>query len=326
MSDNLSIPETNEAAFAAFEAEYEWEETNDVTKALIQTGHFLRLLAGEGVATAAMMAVHKALDPQDEAVDAPWWELIEASSYSNELPLTDLFFNLHAYAFYGAVGNEYLEVSPRPTKLRSVDDRREFVRLVLDAVAEFFSDLPPNWDLDLKEAQRTFKAAEARWQLDNDQNLDPEGMSILAGATLKTVRNTISSKGLALGDDGRIPVDQARTWLSARRPTFRPSVWMQDTSASNADLLNEDVFFVPVARDGTCFSGDLARAGRYTIGGKGAEVQVEGFRAALATLHRMAVPHWRRPNAEGNWGIVSGIRWERRTASTLGLTTETGTA
>lgn len=67
--------------------------------------------------------------------------------------------------------------------------------------------------------------------------------------------------------------------------------------------------FVPVARDGSWFSPDLLRAGAYRIGPKGEEIVVETYAEALDQLRLMKSPHWRRPNSNGNWGIVTGVRW-----------------
>ncbi|SDW06404.1 exonuclease domain-containing protein [Roseicitreum antarcticum] len=67
---------------------------------------------------------------------------------------------------------------------------------------------------------------------------------------------------------------------------------------------------VPVAADGTIFGPDLARNGCYTVGAKGAEERYDSFDAALDALTRMDKPRWRRPNAAGNWGIVSGCSWK----------------
>ena len=67
---------------------------------------------------------------------------------------------------------------------------------------------------------------------------------------------------------------------------------------------------VPVAADGSTFGPDLARKGRYTVGAKGTEKQYDTFDAALAALHQMKPPRWRRPNAAGNWGIVYGCSWK----------------
>lgn len=67
---------------------------------------------------------------------------------------------------------------------------------------------------------------------------------------------------------------------------------------------------LPVARDGTFFHPGLSRSGYFTIGEKGDEQRVNNFQDALKALRAMTVPRWRRPNDQGNWGIVSGIRWE----------------
>lgn len=68
---------------------------------------------------------------------------------------------------------------------------------------------------------------------------------------------------------------------------------------------------VPVAKCGSWFGPHLARAGRFTIGAKGKEFPCSSYDEALAALRSMAVPRWRRPNNNGNWGIVAGIRWCR---------------
>ncbi len=66
---------------------------------------------------------------------------------------------------------------------------------------------------------------------------------------------------------------------------------------------------VPQASDGTCFTPALGKAGRFTVGEKEDEVQFEDFEEALAYLRRMGTAKWRRPNANGNLGIVSAVRW-----------------
>ena len=66
---------------------------------------------------------------------------------------------------------------------------------------------------------------------------------------------------------------------------------------------------VPVAKDGSWFSPDLLRAGAYRIGPKGEEVVVKSYADALNGLRLMKSPYWRRPNSNGNWGIVAGVRW-----------------
>jgi hypothetical protein len=82
-------------------------------------------------------------------------------------------------------------------------------------------------------------------------------------------------------------------------------------------LTGTQAVFVPVARDGSTFHPGLKRGGGYTIGEKGTETQVVDFDEALVELQRMPIPYWRRQNASGNWGIVSGVRWARLDASDL---------
>lgn len=66
---------------------------------------------------------------------------------------------------------------------------------------------------------------------------------------------------------------------------------------------------VPQASDGSCFGPHLKKAGKFTVGEKEDEVQFENFDEALAYLRRMGTAKWRRPNANGNAGIVSAVRW-----------------
>lgn len=70
-----------------------------------------------------------------------------------------------------------------------------------------------------------------------------------------------------------------------------------------------EVTLVPYAADGSHFGQHLKRAGKFTVGEKEDEIQFEDFDEALAYLRRMGVAKWRRPNAAGNWGIVSAVRW-----------------
>ena len=45
------------------------------------------------------------------------------------------------------------------------------------------------------------------------------------------------------------------------------------------------------------------------IGEKGQEVIIESYDAALQALSEMDVARWRRPNSQGNWGIVRASGW-----------------
>jgi hypothetical protein len=67
---------------------------------------------------------------------------------------------------------------------------------------------------------------------------------------------------------------------------------------------------IPYDRRGEAFDPvTCCRDGGYWAGPKGAETKHATYAAALAALRAMDVPRWRRPNRNGNWGIVTGVRW-----------------
>jgi transcriptional regulator with XRE-family HTH domain len=68
---------------------------------------------------------------------------------------------------------------------------------------------------------------------------------------------------------------------------------------------------VPFAADGTCFNPSLKRkrTGRFTVGAKGYLTDYADFESALTHLRTMEQAYWLRPNSEGNWGIVTAVRW-----------------
>lgn len=133
--------------------------------------------------------------------------------------------------------------------------------------------------------------------------LDPYAVSLLGGASLGRVRNLMFGKDALFSSvDGQIPVEQAEAWLKPRSG-FWPSIW-QDTEEPQ-----EGQITVPKASDETVFHPGLRRRNGFTIGEKGSEVTVATYEAALEALAKMAEPRWRRPNAEGNWGIVKGTSW-----------------
>lgn len=66
-----------------------------------------------------------------------------------------------------------------------------------------------------------------------------------------------------------------------------------------------------MTKDGVPFDEVTCRqAGGYRVGPKGKEHKFHVFQDALAALNLMeGGPRWRRPNANGNWGIVTGTSW-----------------
>ena len=67
---------------------------------------------------------------------------------------------------------------------------------------------------------------------------------------------------------------------------------------------------LPKAKDGSVFTKDTCNSkGLYTVGEKGEEHKFDAFSDALNYLRSMPTAKWRRPNENGNWGIVSAIEW-----------------
>jgi hypothetical protein len=63
------------------------------------------------------------------------------------------------------------------------------------------------------------------------------------------------------------------------------------------------------ARDGTTLDPiSCRRAGGYWVGPKGNEHKFLRHQDAIAAASLMDNPSWRRPNANGNWGIVSAVK------------------
>lgn len=100
-----------------------------------------------------------------------------------------------------------------------------------------------------------------------------------------------------------------RVVASSSRPQHRPRNDAPNSAIAIAAPAGTSM--VPVAKCGSWFGPHLARAGRFTIGAKGEEFLCDNYDEALAALRAMTVPRWRRPNGNGNWGIVAGIQWCR---------------
>ena len=85
--------------------------------------------------------------------------------------------------------------------------------------------------------------------------------------------------------------------------------WQLLASDSSED--NDPELLVPYAADGSCFHPGLAstRDGSFGVGDKAAQKRFGTFSEALEYLRSMETAKWRRPNASGNWSIVSAVRW-----------------
>jgi hypothetical protein len=129
-----------------------------------------------------------------------------------------------------------------------------------------------------------------RWIL-----LDPETQRAVADSLGSlSSRPTLQIAGLGRSSEGT-----HRNQSAAAVPESMPEI-----SPDPGTLL------VPYSADGTVFGPHLVReSGRIWVGAKGDERSFGLFEEALAFLKTQSPPRWRRPNANGNWGIVTGIGW-----------------
>ena len=145
-------------------------------------------------------------------------------------------------------------------------------------------------------------AAEVVLLAERGTRIAPEDGDVLDNADVRPISISRSSPGTVVRRGVR---PAAAPGLP---PSMRLGAPVQPKPSAGTEV-TRSVIRVPVAADGSAFGPELARKGRYTVGSKGAEEQYDTFDEALAALHRMDTPRWRRPNAAGNWGIVSGCTW-----------------
>lgn len=87
----------------------------------------------------------------------------------------------------------------------------------------------------------------------------------------------------------------------------------RQTEREPIPLVSEQgVVMVPFANDGTLFHPGLRRQTTrcFVVGTKMLLNYTQSFNDALEYLRAMSVAKWLRPNSNGNWGIVSAVRWE----------------
>jgi hypothetical protein len=153
---------------------------------------------------------------------------------------------------------------------------------------------------------RILEIVESRRRVESDSGvISPLGLALLGGVSEGRIKNLMFGAGALFNAvDGKISVPQAVGWLEGRSG-YWPSIWQEDET----NMTGEDFVTVPQASDSTVFHPGLRRRNGYMVGAKGAEQVIENFDDALTFLAQEREPRWRRPNPEGNWGIVKGMSW-----------------
>jgi hypothetical protein len=274
-------------------------------------GDYLARIIGPDVVDRAMAQMTSGvIEVAGESVTHPneWRDALSRAAHNcySEWPLGVRLHDLAAYAVYGIVldGSE------------DQDARAQALGRAITEAEEFLASTPiTQWHLSEKnDLVRLIRLARNRWALDNGRGVEPAALAEFGGVSEGHIRNLMSGQKRAFTPvDGLIPSGEALSWLSGRTE-FWNSVWRDEAVPQYSrkdDAPVEDPTFVPVARDGSIFHPGLFRGVGYSVGEKGAEVQIGDFDEALAALQKMPTPYWRRPNESGNWGIVAGVRWLR---------------
>lgn len=207
-----------------------------------------------------------------------------------------------AMAFYGRYG--------AVVGMPSFEQARNQIAGGIEALSRLIELLP---DAKTEVPGELLALASARRQLESGSGVvAPAALADLGGVSLGRMQNLMTGQGALFQPvDGAIAVSQALAWLEDRS-SWWPSIWMNEPD--EASLVEIDV---PEAADGTIFAPCLKRRAGYMIGPKGSEEVIPDYDEALARMRQMDKGRWRRPNAAGNWGIVSQVGTRRMTRAAL---------
>ncbi|KAJ9434347.1 Helix-turn-helix domain-containing protein [Candidatus Pantoea symbiotica] len=102
-----------------------------------------------------------------------------------------------------------------------------------------------------------------------------------------------------------VSLDAIQTLAEALKVSVRDLFLFDEANNPNPEM------FVPYASDGSCFHPGLAspRDGSFRVGERSSQLRFQSFEEALNYLRGMETAKWRRPNSQGNWGLVSAVRW-----------------
>lgn len=277
----------------------DWAYGEELKDLIAEPFRLVEAILGKSVAEPHLLSILRAADGQGET----WEEMLE--NCQPELNLNwrgaCLIDEAGIYGVYGVTPEDV----PWTRREAWVDELARALRAFREAV----KPVPQG------SIARIVNLAISRRAIETGSGeVDLLSLACLGGVTEGRIRNILSS-----GDGGLEKVGQSVTaasagaWLKGRKAFFA-SIWQlpeEDAPEPPSPDFADEVVFVPVAADGSCFHPGLARGGNFMIGAKGEEVQHGSFEAALSALQKMAKPRWRRPNEAGNWGIVSGRDWKR---------------
>jgi hypothetical protein len=334
---------------AEFHWSYDWTEVDALLRAFSCVGDLIEAVFDPVTAARGMTALKLVLNthPSDQIkwdrlssdVSLDWkeeWGDLGGFDDSSYPALMDGAHDMHAFAIYGIMtawniddaDKSSLPFTDVPAYVKSTVARLEGFARLLPAPLELYG---------IEELAKTCLAASGRLKIDLEEPLTVHELAAVTGVTPKRLQNAMYAKSadapIANKNDGLISVASAQRWLEARE--YKPSIWKEFIAAkawehgelpetvAEVEAETDDFVFVPEARDGSLFTPTACKRGgkrdepHYTIGAKGSEQDFDSYDEALAELSRMTVPRWRRPNEQGNFGIVTAERWRRLSRAEL---------
>ncbi|MDE4139982.1 hypothetical protein [Phaeobacter gallaeciensis] len=266
-----------------------------------------RIFFGEEAAARGFNRIVRGGFPQHGEYE-PWDEILddEFSSIYSDTRIGQLAHDLTAYAQEGIV----LLTATNATQ------REDWLSQQIEAARTILDLLPvDHWKLREEHLIKVFQKAEVRWKIDTGEPINARELALLSNRALQTIKNKLAKNSREIeGTEKVIEAREALLWLETQKD-FKTSIWreQEDTIADEAPEDLGKVFFVPIAKDGSLFHPGIHREGKYLIDLEGREQAFEDFHAALAVLHSMRFPQWRRPTSEGVWTRVRGVEWRRYT-------------
>lgn len=310
-SEHMTAEERRDAwvnLFAASDGAHTWDYAQWYAELLHNALEYVEGLVGAEHATKPLLDLVAPVAANGGDGGADWRSVMEdVLSAGMVWPMSERINHAGLYGLYG-VTPEFVATTDRSTWIAD-----------LVAAVSTFAERADVQALGNGENAilRIANVSRSRLALDlGEGEVDVRSMSILGGVSEGRVRNLMAGgePTLERGAHGGITAISALAWLQ-KRQDFLASIWMEDEESPVSEKATpvdpSRMIFVPVARDGSTFHPGLRRSGVYQIGAKGDERHFEGFEEALTALNAMPIPRWRRPNEHGNWGIVSGVAWQR---------------
>jgi hypothetical protein len=194
---------------------------------------------------------------------------VNSSSIYSETPGGQLLHDLTAYADYGV----FLATT------RNLAQREKLLEGQIKKAQRLLELLPlQQWGLADERLTQVIEKAKARWKLDNAEPVNAIELSVLSRRALQTIKNKLSGQYKEIrGTQKKIEASEALAWLAAQKD-FMMSIWREQDDPEAVDIFDTglgQVFFLPVAKDGSVFHPNVKRDGKYLIDENGRERAIE---------------------------------------------------